>query len=90
MYNYADDTAITVFHRSTEKIRQHPQTAANAVEAWVCRWRFQINPTKSKALLLTRKLPAIPAAVTMYQEDIPWVNSAKYLGVLLDRRRTYH
>jgi hypothetical protein len=45
--------------------------------------------TKSMAMLFTRRRIQTPRPVALFGEPIVWVDTARYLGVTLDRRLTW-
>ncbi|XP_017779597.1 PREDICTED: RNA-directed DNA polymerase from mobile element jockey-like [Nicrophorus vespilloides] len=82
---YADDTAILVRHTSTDHVTRLLQEALDQIEDWFRLWRIDVNPTKSVAVLFTRKRSTPSGALTVFGEDIQWKPSAKYMGVTLDK-----
>ncbi|PSN53748.1 hypothetical protein C0J52_02213, partial [Blattella germanica] len=53
------------------------------------KWRIKINVNKCQAVLYTRRTsPTLinPPEITMFGIAIPWTATAKYLGLILDRR----
>lgn len=87
---YADDTAITAESHSPDLVVQRLQVAAEELERWFTKWRITVNPEKSSALFMTKRKKRHPRThVTMFGEEIPWKETAKYLGVKLDRGLTW-
>jgi hypothetical protein len=86
---YADDTAIMTRSKQPRLATVHLQEAANALETWFRRWRIEVNPEKSSALLITRRYVAREGQVRMFGEDIPWKGQVKYLGVVIDKRLAF-
>ena len=83
---FADDTAIYYTGRSPDSIARTLQSSATALGAWFRKWRIEVNPDKSQAVLFSkpRSSPPPPSPITMYGKPIPWEKRAKYLGVILD------
>nr|CAD7432844.1 unnamed protein product [Timema monikensis] len=52
-------------------------------------WRIKVNATKSIAMVVARKRQMPPANFTIYEEDIPFKDDAKYLGIYIDKRLTW-
>jgi hypothetical protein len=48
-----------------------------------------INVLKSTAMLFTRRLIQNPCPVLLFGEPIVWVDTARYLGVTLDKWLTW-
>lgn len=92
---FADDTAIYYSGHSIARIADILQSSANALGVWFRKWRIEVNPEKSQAVLFHRgrnwgdRYAVSNYPITMFGQPIPWVSSAKYLGVILDRRLTF-
>lgn len=85
---FADDTALYTSDRNPARVRIRLQKALTELSSWFRKWRIEVNPTKSAAVYFSNKFRK-PLAITLYEEPIPWVNSARYLGVILDRRMSF-
>ncbi|CAB3260936.1 unnamed protein product [Arctia plantaginis] len=91
---FADDTAIYCSGIDPSSVARKLQTAANALGAWFRKWRIEVNPEKSQAVLFHRRqLRLYPLEKTpqirMFGTPIPWARQAKYLGIILDDRLTF-
>ncbi len=88
---YADDTTVMVQYSSPKMITHRLQANINRLQDWYDKWRIDVNPAKSVAVLFSRSKNRKSASgvVTMYDQVIPWQNTAKYLGVTLDKRLTW-
>lgn len=88
---FADDTAIYYTGRSGDVISRSLQSAANALGAWFRKWRIEVNPEKSAAVLFCRlwKDQPVLRPISMFGKAIPWESQAKYLGVILDNHLTF-
>jgi hypothetical protein len=78
---YADDTAIMTRSKQPRLATAYLQEAANALETWVRRWRIEVNPEKSSALLIIRRRVEPEGQVHMFGEDITWSR------VVIDNKR---
>jgi hypothetical protein len=56
---------------------------------WLRKWRIAINVSKSMAMPFTRRRIQTPRPVALFGEPIVWVDTARYLGVTLDKRLTW-
>lgn len=83
---YADDTAILARSRQPYLATKYLQELVDLLEEWCCKWLIKVNPEKSAAILLTRRLVKPHGHVHMFGQDIPWQPQVKYLGVILDSR----
>jgi len=54
-------------------------------------WRIAINVSKSSAIIFARAGRRVIQSrpVTLFGEPIQWVETARYLGVTLDKRLTW-
>lgn len=86
---FADDTALYASDKNKSRVRNRLQAALDTLGAWFRKWRIEVNPTKSTAVYFTRS-PLLPQPLLLFDKPIPWVRSARYLGVILDRRLTFY
>ena len=82
---YTDDTFIITISRQPELLVKYQETYLSDLERWLKEWRFAISTSKSTALLLGKASRHIPTS-SIFGEPIPWVDTARYLGVTLDKR----
>ena len=88
---YADDTALVATSGSTKLLVKYLETYLIALERWLREWRVAINVDKSMALLFSpprRRIPN-PRGLRFLGGEIQWVETARYLGVTLDRGLTW-
>lgn len=85
MATFADDTAIIATGKNIEDATDRLQTAINAVNNWTKKWRIKLNETKSAHINFTNKrVNPMSLPVEINSQIIPYVNTAKYLGMTLD------
>lgn len=85
---FADDTAILATSDRYEKSVNALQNQIDRVGKWMARWKIQPNSSKSKNVVFTlRPHGLIP--ISLNSEIIPESNSAKYLGIHLDRKMNW-
>lgn len=88
---YADDLAIVVRGRFAGIISERTQLALNIVNNWCKKEHLSINASKTQVVVFTNKRalqglkPPVLDGIT-----IPFVQEAKYLGVLFDQRLTWN
>jgi len=63
------------------------QNHLNQFEKWLKCWRIKANENKSTHVTFTLKRENCPT-VTLNGNEIPQAETAKYLGIYLDRRLT--
>jgi hypothetical protein len=83
---YADDTA-----RRPALLVKYLETYLSALERWLSKWRIAINVSKSSAMLFVKTGRRVPQLrpFRLFGEPIEWVDTARYLGVTLDKRLTW-
>lgn len=80
---FADDTVILSTEKNEAAATQKLQTAVLEFEQWTKRWGIKINSSKSIHMYFTnRKTYHVPIYID--QIEVPFSNSAKYLGMTLD------
>lgn len=88
---YADDTAIITKSRDPNLAVSKLQDKMEDIEDWCTKWKVSINATKSKILVIRkfkRKVP-ITNEVFLFEEKIPLVNKANYLGLVINNKLTW-
>jgi len=86
--DYADDKAIISTNADLIIVSSNLQNHLSLMEDWYTKWRFKINQSKSVHTTFTLKLAQYPD-VSLYGTQIPSNATAKYLGLILDRRLTW-
>lgn len=87
---YADDTAILSRSRNPNPITDRLQGALNSLELWLRHSRIAANAEKSAAVFFSKRRGIrAPAELKLNNRPIPWKDTAKYLGVTLDKRLTW-
>jgi retron-type reverse transcriptase len=87
---YADDTAILTRSESPELISGQLRRAVESLEAWFRRWRIDVNPDKSSAILFTRRRHRPDGEIVMFDRPIPWKTEARYLGITFDNHLRFN
>jgi hypothetical protein len=85
---YADDTAILASHQNPITASTILQCHLNQVEKWLKQWRIKANENKPTHVNFSLKRETYPT-VTLNGQHIPQEETAKYLGLHLDRRLTW-
>jgi len=84
---YADDTAILALHENHITVSINLQSHLHQLEKWLKEWRIKANENKSTHITFTLNRENC-SAVTLNGQYIPQQETAKYLGIHLDRRLT--
>jgi len=85
---YANDTAILTSHHNPTIVSTNLQLQLNQFETWLKRWRIKAKENKSTYITFSLKRETCPA-VTLNGQHIIQRETAKYLGIHLDRRLTW-
>lgn len=88
---YADDTALYYTSRTQARVCKVLQRAVTDLGEWALKWRIEMNPEKSAAVLFSRSHNQSKRKpdITLFDRPIPWEKDVKYLGVTLDSRLTF-
>lgn len=82
---FADDTAIIALGNSQRESVSKTQYALNKVFNWTKLWRMKLNESKSVHIDFTNKNKN-HHPIYINNVQVPYVNTAKYLGMTLDVR----
>lgn len=83
---YADDTAFITSHNSFKLVFKSLQNYLHSYQLWLQQWRIKVNPGKCAAVLFCRRTIPTNTNFLLNNEIIPWTDSYKYLGVILDSK----
>jgi len=85
---FADDKAIISIHDNPHIASLNLQLHLDLMADWYKKWRIKVNQSKSLHTTFTLRLPPCPM-VSLDNIQIPSSQSAKYLGLTIDRRLTW-
>lgn len=85
---FADDTAILASHMNPLQASRLLQTNLYQIQNWLKKWRIKANESKSTHVTFTMRRETCPP-VMLNSKELPQKESAKYLGMHLDRRLTW-
>ena len=82
----ADVTAIIATSRKQALLVSYLEANLTQIERWLREWRIAINVSKSNAMLFAKDGWRVhkPRPVQLLGEPNQWVDTARYLGVILD------
>jgi hypothetical protein len=86
---FADDTAVVATDSDPAAASHKLETTLLAIQSWLRDWQIKANETKSVHVTFTTRREKCPP-VLINDVQIPQENHAKYLGLHLDRRLTWH
>ena len=87
---YADDVAIAASGKFPNIIRDNLQFALNKLARWARSSGLGVNPNKTELVLFTKdqRIPQVDPP-RMNGTELTFSESAKYLGLILDRKLTF-
>jgi len=85
---HAGDTAVIAMSRQAALLVKYLETYLSDLELWLREWRVAINVKKSSPMLFAKAGKRI-AKPLLFWGPIQWVDTARYLGVILDTRLTF-
>jgi hypothetical protein len=65
------------------------QLVLKSIVAWCKHWNMKINEEKSRAVYFSHRIRPPESLLTLNGQNIPFVNSVKYLGVIFDKKITW-
>jgi hypothetical protein len=86
---FADDTCLYATDRKEGYVLRKIQRGLNCMASWCERWNIEINEENTRAIYFTHRNRPPNSPLTLNGRNISFVNSAKYLGVLFDKRMTW-
>ncbi|GFW03121.1 RNA-directed DNA polymerase from mobile element jockey [Trichonephila clavipes] len=86
---FADDTAILATHTEPKLIARALNRHILDLEDWFSKWKIALNVAKTEAVFFTRKRSLTYPKIYLHNEQIPWSQHTKYLGVILDKKLTF-
>jgi hypothetical protein len=82
---FADDTCLYATDFKEGCVLRKIQRGLDSMAAWCERWNIKINEDKTRAIYFTRRNRPPDSLLKLNGRNIPFVNSVKYLDVLLIR-----
>ena len=92
---FADDTGVWCTESNVETAKKTIQDAVVSLEKWCQKWFVSLHPAKSKLILFTKcfrhkaEVEENGLSIVLFNESVPAVNEADFLGVTFDSRLTY-
>lgn len=86
---FADDTALYTQSWRTDTITRRLTDAVSRLHTYFAKWRLKVNPSKTDAIIFTKRRPHPPKQIMMEEVEIPWTHEVKYLGLQLTSTLNY-
>lgn len=90
---YADDTALVTTALHGNVVERRLLDGVRKLQKYFRKWKIQLNERKFEAVFFTRRRLARyhppNTNITVNNVDVPWSESLKYLGVVIDKGLTF-
>lgn len=86
---YADDALLLARASSLEELTRKVNQALEIIFYWGRENKLTFNPTKTVAMIVTKKRRVADPVIVMDNQEIKMVQKLPYLGVVLDRKLTF-
>jgi hypothetical protein len=86
---FAGDTCLYATDREEGFLLRKLQRGLSSLETWCELWNIKINEYKHRGIYFSRGRRPNESHLTLNGGDIPFINSAKYLGIIFDRKVTW-
>ena len=86
---YADDLVMWSTEECAATAQIRLQTAINVLSNWANEWCIKINRNKTFTTLFTLSTKVKTVEITLNHTELQHIDSATYLGVIFDRRKTW-
>ncbi|GFX69768.1 RNA-directed DNA polymerase from mobile element jockey [Trichonephila clavipes] len=78
---FADDAAVLAQGANLKYTQCTLQRYLHTLESWLTDWRIAINVDKTQAIVFRKhRRNIIPKTLSLFDEDIEWVNVVRYLA----------
>lgn len=81
---FADDTALVAIGPTMDATKNRMEKGLKEISTYVKKWKIELNPNKTEAILFGRKRPA-ENYISFEGSKVKFRPSATYLGVTFDR-----
>jgi hypothetical protein len=88
---YADDICFYTSSPYESVISNRLKQYASSIHSYLIKWKININIDKTKAMFFThrRTLELPPPTIHLFDTNVEWSSSLKYLGIILDKKLIY-
>ncbi len=92
IYGFADDACLVTTAYGISQNKQVMQAALNKAIPWGVKHGLKFSPKKTIAMRFAKGwgTNATPSPLKLGENDIPWEDETRYLGVILDSKLSWH
>ena len=87
---FADDTCILTSSFRIDTIISRLEKIGNKIIKYFAKWKISANPSKTMAVIFTKRRPCIHRKIVLHNTEIEWTDKVNYLGVVLDQRLNFN
>ena len=87
---FADDSAIYKSGKNLHYLQKVVQRNLDKIQKWCDKWGFRISTDKTVAVPFTFTYSTETVKLTVNGQEIKTVKSAKFLGMIFDRKLSWH
>ena len=88
-HGYADDINVIGTGIDETTVANNIQNSLNRLEQWATKNSLAFNPSKTKAMLITRRRKVKHPKIFIQGKEVEYVKEFKYLGVTIDKNLTW-
>jgi hypothetical protein len=85
----ADDTNLYATVCKEGYVLRKLRRWLNSMATWCKHWNIKINEEKTRAVYFSHKIRPPESPLTLNGQNIPFINSVKYFGVIIDKKLTW-
>ena len=71
------------------KVESKLQESLRLLGDWLVEWKLGVNVSKTEAVLFTKRNAIPTKQLIIFNQDVSWSSSVKYLGIILHRGLTW-
>jgi hypothetical protein len=86
---FADDICLYTTYRMEDYILRKLQHGPSSKAAWCERLNIKFNEYKTQAIYFSHRIRSPEPLLKLSEQNIPSVNSVKYLSVIFDKKITW-
>jgi hypothetical protein len=86
---FADDTCLYATDRKEGFCGRKLERGLTSMETWCERWNIRINEDMTQGVYFSHSRRSPESYLTLNEINIPFVNNAKFLGVIFDKKITW-
>jgi hypothetical protein len=86
---FVDDASLYAIGHKEGYVLRKLQRVLSLMAAWCKQWYIKIKKENARAIYFSHRIRPLHSLFTLNGHNIPFINSAKYLGVIFDKKITW-